>query len=262
MGRELKRVALNFSWELNKVWSGYINPHAFHKCLSCDGDGWSKEYLELQNKWYGYDEVEWKQNPYNPNGRYNSLAWINNLDQDDVKALIKANRLWDFTRVPRNEEQQQIVNQRRLEGHNSWLPFDNGYIPTAKEVNEWNLKSIGHDSINCLVVIKAKLKKQGKSHLCPDCKGTGENWKSDKAKRLYNNWKNYEPPAGEGFQLWETTSEGSPKTPVFETLEALCEYCEKENVSVFGRSTATKQEWLQILDSGFVHHQEGNMIFV
>ena len=32
------------------------------------------------------------------------------------------------------------------------------------------------------------------------------------------------PPKGEGFQLWETTTEGSPVSPVFETLDELCEW--------------------------------------
>lgn len=39
-----------------------------------------------------------------------------------------------------------------------------------------------------------------------------------------------EPPVGEGYQLWETTSEGSPISPVFTTLEELCDwYMENEN---------------------------------
>jgi len=51
----------------------------------------------------------------------------------------------------------------------------------------------------------------------------------------------YEPPVGEGYQLWETTSEGSPCTPVFTTLDELCEYAEK-NVSTFADIMATKEE--------------------
>lgn len=31
----------------------------------------------------------------------------------------------------------------------------------------------------------------------------------------------YEPPVGDGYQLWETISVGSPVSPVFETLEQL-----------------------------------------
>lgn len=34
----------------------------------------------------------------------------------------------------------------------------------------------------------------------------------------------YEPPVGEGWQVWETVSEGSPTTPVFATREELIEH--------------------------------------
>ncbi len=34
----------------------------------------------------------------------------------------------------------------------------------------------------------------------------------------------YDPPAGDGYQLWETVSEGSPVTPVFEKPEELIDF--------------------------------------
>ncbi len=62
-----------------------------------------------------------------------------------------------------------------------------------------------------------------------------------------------EPPKGDGYQLWETTSEGSPTSPVFATLEALCEWCET-NTTTFGSFKASKEEWLQMLSpEGHVH---------
>lgn len=262
MGRELKRVPLNFQWEINELWSGYINPHKRHKCKECEGVGWSKEYNELKDKWYSGDNPQYKPNPFREGFRYNSTAWNNNLEQEDVDALIKAGRLMDFTRVPINDEQKEIVKQKIADGGNSWLPYDNGYKPTPKEVNEWNLKGMGHDSINCSVVIKARLAKEGKSHLCPNCNGTGDNWQHEKAKELYENWQDYDPPTGEGFQLWTTTSEGSPMTPVFKSLDDLCEYCEKEKVSVFGSNTATKEEWMDMLKKDFVCYKQGNMVFI
>jgi hypothetical protein len=42
MGRELKRVALDFDAPLNKVWAGYINPH-YRSCGACR-DGYSPTY--------------------------------------------------------------------------------------------------------------------------------------------------------------------------------------------------------------------------
>lgn len=262
MVRVLKRVPLDFSWPIKKLWSGYINPHQIHECDECEGLGWSKEYNELSDKWYSNDNYKWKPNPFREGARYNSIAWNNNLEQEDVDALIEADRLFDFTRVPINEEQKEIVRKKVADGENSWLPFNNGYRPTAQEVNEWNLKSFGHDSINRSIVIKARLAKEGKSHLCSKCDGTGENWQHPKAKENYENWVDYEPPTGDGYQLWTTTTEGSPMTPVFDSLEKLCEYCENENVSLFGYETATKEKWFEMLSEDMVYYQDGNKIFV
>lgn len=263
MGRELKRVPLDFNWKIGKIWKGFINPHRIHECNLCDGTGHSKEYDELEKKWYSFENAIYQPNPFKQNGRYNIMAWSNNLDDDDVKALIEGNRLWDFTRVPINEEQKQIVKEKIENGGNSWLPFNNGYVPSAKEVNEWNLKSmVGHDSINCWIVIKAKLKRLGLSEDCPHCEGTGTDWQSKEAKDLHENWKDYEPPTGNGFQLWSTTTEGHPMTPVFSSLEDLCKHLESAKVSVFGSNTASYERWLEMLSEDFVRHETEIGVFI
>jgi len=70
-----------------------------------------------------------------------------------------------------------------------------------------------------------------------------------------------EPPTGEGYQLWETTSEGSPQSPVFMTLDELCAWCE-ENATTFADNGATAEEWKKMLSDGLVYHQEGNVMFL
>lgn len=64
-----------------------------------------------------------------------------------------------------------------------------------------------------------------------------------------------EPPAGDGYQLWETTSEGSPCSPVFATLDELCAYA-ADNCSTFADSKATEEEWRKMLGDGMVTHEE------
>lgn len=65
------------------------------------------------------------------------------------------------------------------------------------------------------------------------------------------------------IQLYETTSEGTPKTPVFaaDDFEKLCEYAAKY-VTTFADYKASKEEWMQMLRNGMVHHKSGNIIFL
>ena len=70
MGRELKRVPLNFDWQINELWCGYVNPHKVHKCKECDGLGYSKEYERLKDEWYDFNSENYKPNPFRNTIRY------------------------------------------------------------------------------------------------------------------------------------------------------------------------------------------------
>lgn len=50
---------------------------------------------------------------------------------------------------------------------------------------------------------------------------------------------------GQGYQLWETTTEGSPVSPVLESLDTLAAWCEK-NATVFAYKKISKSEWLHL----------------
>lgn len=54
------------------------------------------------------------------------------------------------------------------------------------------------------------------------------------------------PPKGDGYQIWELTSEGSPISPVFETLDACCKWA-AENLTVWAKRKATAEEWRKLL---------------
>jgi hypothetical protein len=285
MGREMKRVPMDFDWPLKKTWGGYINPFYSQciKCPDCEGTGSSKEAMALQKKWYGhvpFHPEERGSKPFLPTDEcvmafakcnvshapeyygsgdkvvmaeatrladlFNS-QWHHHLNEDDVAALIKATRLMDFTHTWDNK--------------NGWKPKDPPYVPTAKEVNEWSTRGGGHDSINCWVVVNAECDRLGYPHLCKKCNGHGDLWPSPEIKKQSEEWKMINPPTGDGYQLWETTTEGSPVSPVFTTIESLCEWC-AENATTFGSATATADEWRGMLEADFVCHKQGNAIFI
>lgn len=221
MGREVRRVAANFSWPIHKVWKGYINPYfCFAKeCTACGGSGSNEAIQALGEAWYN--------------------GWDHNLSQEDVDALIAENRLMDFT--------------------HTWLGHGKGYVkkdppyhPTAAEVNEWSYRGFGHDGINRWICIEAKASRMGITDTkCLTCNGEGRIWDSPADAALYEAWERSDPPSGEFWQMWETTSEGSPISPPMPTPEKLAEWLVANNASSFGDQRATYEQWLAMINSGW-----------
>ena len=56
------------------------------------------------------------------------------------------------------------------------------------------------------------------------CDEIDEGTASKAEQAAYEAWTPTDPPTGEGFQLWENVSEGSPASPVFPTRDALVEW--------------------------------------
>lgn len=248
MGRQLRRVPLDFNWPVNQRWKGFINPHYKNAkdCEECGGSGYSPQALILANQWYGKVPFRPEDNggePFTQDhpvvlklsnrhlarspeyygvgdealrrecGRlvrlYNK-CWCYHLDQADVKALVEAGRLMDLTHT--------------WTDGNGWTPKDPPFIPTAKQVNEWAISSMGHDALNQWICVRSKCARLGSPVECLICGGSGTIWSSSEAKELAENWESEDPPFGEGYQLWETFSEGSPISPVFKTPEELADW--------------------------------------
>ena len=235
MGREIKRVALDFDYPINSmIWKGYWNPYRGMECKACDGSGSGPEYKRLSDDWYGFERPKSK--------------WCYSITQDEVQALVDNGRLMDFTRVPRNNDQMEVVKKKVAEGGNSWLPEDNGYVPTAEEVNEWAKKGFGHDSINHWICVDARAKRLGiTDKYCKVCDGEGSLWPDKKYAELAEEFEAVEPPSGDGYQLWSTTTEGTPMSPVFAEPEDLATWLYENKASTFGSSTATYDEWLRFI---------------
>ena len=299
MGRTLKRVPLDFSWPRGEVWIGYVNQHFDNcsDCKACAGSGLSPEAKRISDQWYGkapFDPAAYGATPLTPEhesivafarrqcaqrpdyygaGELAELRealrlfdlfrgqWCHHLIQSDVDALVTAERMWDFTRMPRTDEQRETVKQKIAAGGNCWLPESNGYTPTADEVNAWSIGGFGHDAINAGVCLEARCGRDGVTLACQACSGSGDIWSSPEAKFACDDWKPTEPPTGEGFQLWETTSEGSPGSPVFTTIEELCAWC-ADHATTFGSEKTTAVRWREMLDADFVHHTSGHMVFM
>lgn len=257
MGRTLKRVPLDFHWQTGVIWKGYNNPYQPTPCKVCDNSGYSQEGLILNNLWYRHllDDaqslfielmMERANAGITPSAGFKNfcqfvhyflgerICWQSHLRQGDVDALWAEKRLHDFTDKP-----------------------------TVEAVNQWSKTGFGHDCINQWVCIDARLKAWGLEKNCLWCNGNGNYFCDEQTFRpLYENWEAVEPPVGDGYQLWETTSDGSPVSPVCKTLNELCEWLEKNGASVHGHTTANKATWKKMLEEDNVHVRSGNLVFL
>ena len=251
MGRILKRVPLDFKWALNQKWKGYLNPYCSYRCEACDGGGYNEGTKKIHDEWYNFENAVYKQNPYRPNARYNATAHNNNITESEVEALVRAGRLSDLmdSKYHFNNEKNVWEKLDRSVPHKDrkWVECEQPTFPTPEEVNRWNMTGMGHDSINASICVRTRAKELGVYGMCECCDGEGEIWFGDEIKELSEHWERVDPPVGEGYQMWENTSEGSPQSPVFETLDELCEWC-SENASIFGTNQfVSKEEWMRCL---------------
>lgn len=196
MGREIKRVPLDFEWPIGKVWQGYLSPERYHfpKCLDCNGSGYSPEAAAINETFYPHQIG-------GPNA--DRLAWGDKIGQAEVDHLVAEGRL-------------SLVVKRL------------GRTPTAAEVNAMNGRGRsvfldGHDAINRWILVKFRCDQLGIVELCPACQGHGDVATDEQRAEAYA-WEREEPPTSDGWQLWETASEGSPISPVLATPEALAEW--------------------------------------
>ncbi|MFG2046181.1 hypothetical protein ACGFIW_01955 [Micromonospora sp. NPDC048935] len=248
MGREIKRVPLDFDAPIGEVWTGYVMPDDLRgeQCGTCDGGGYSQAAKHLHKMWYGNAPFRPEDNgstpltPETPAVRafaernvtrspdyygqgehvirrearrladYWNSAWSHHVNEADVAALVEAGRLYDLTHTWTRE--------------NGWQPIDPPVMPTPEQVNQWNIASMGHDAINASVVVRARCERDGVDVLCSACGGEGIRWRNDQHKAAHEAWERTEPPSGDGWQLWETVSEGSPKSPVFATADELASW--------------------------------------
>lgn len=100
-------------------------------------------------------------------------------------------------------------------------------------------------------------KSTDKVNFCTECKNFArlkEIPLDESGCLAYDNWfqkqmQFFEPPEGPGYQLWEDITEGSPVSPIFESMDGLVKWCE-ENEPIFANVKVTAEEWKRYLKSG------------
>lgn len=326
MGREVKRVALDFNWPQDKVWKGFINPFGeySYNCETCDGSGYSHFAKKLQEAWK--DDFYPENNGLKRHGRNNPVIrkfaerQVDNNPEYHIEGKIKyygsntltqykepttrdraiekeAQRLCDvcFNRwmYHLSDEEIEFINNddRSLTRHKFvllsgqdleefvrtrayylWLeagcpegdgiefytkadqefkharegrllPFPNGRRFTKEEIFEIVVFNSFSD-ISEYSIVKYHCEKAGESLVCSECNGHGSIWEPGMEEK-YNSWEQIEPPEGEGYQIWETVSEGSPISPVFADPRDLAKWMVENDTSI--TSDTTYDGWLNFI---------------
>lgn len=227
MGRELKRVALDFDWPRDKVWEGFINPH-YKKCSVCEnGQTPARDQLDRLASlitWLGYCAM--------PGGH----SW---------------HPMFESTHIPRPIDPKllEVINGLVVAGSkvvdekhaaNKDETTDDTVAPQPREPRGLNGLGSGDDySIILLLLRSAGLSLDW--GICPECHGDDIDPAS---KAAYDAWEQTEPPAGDGYQVWETVSEGSPISPVFATSEELVTWLTGEGYSRRAAEAFVEQGWV------------------
>lgn len=122
------------------------------ECSECGGNGYHPDAQRVVNTFYPHQ--------CHSIGVPASEAWNDKVTQDEVQALVDANRLHDLTHHWTPGE--------------GWKRNDPANVPTAEEVNAWQRgRSLGHDCINRMILIEARLARLGLPKNCPTCGGNG-----------------------------------------------------------------------------------------
>lgn len=197
MGRELKRVPMDFDWPLDKVWSGYINDR-YKRCPDCDGTGSTTAGHRLS------DLV--------------SLLMLSGSDATQVGKVCHPY----FNEMALYNSAGKVCGPDMLELTTALA----GRAPSF----------MGHDCCDRWSAVKKIVAAAGLPDtwgVCAACKGEGGD---------DGGWVAMEPPSGDGYQVWENVSEGSPISPVCSTPAGLATW-----MSIHHPRDGNYEQWLAFI---------------
>lgn len=214
MGREARRVPLDFDWPIGEVWEGYLMPDNLSppECDDCDGTGTTSAH-----QWVA------------------ACASMILLLTDDLRA------------------QEQGRPMHSYFDEFSSVAYGTRPTPDIAELTEGlagrsGLRGMGHDALDRWAATDKIIEAAGLDPKawgkCQACAGHGDIEAYPGQRAEAEAWEPTDPPTGEGWQMWQTTSEGSPQTPVFATAEELADYCAETKASWFGSTPASREDWL------------------
>jgi hypothetical protein len=206
MSREVRRVPLDFAWPIDQVWDGYQMPTSLQadRCPDCS------------------------------RGMTAAREWLDTLcTRIDMLAS-------DITNQRRGRPMHPWLAQMPYPAHSAFVYDDEGRTVGQPQILRPSadildlVAGLSDESPECLTnpmrgsnykltwkVIEAAGLDNTTWGICPTCAGYASVEKYPGQRAEAETWEKSDPPTGEGWQLWETVSEGSPQSPVFATADGL-----------------------------------------
>jgi hypothetical protein len=206
MSREVRRVPLDFDWPMNKVWEGYTTSDRLleDRCPDCRrGMTWAREWIStLANR------IDMLASDIGDQERGRPMhPWLAN---DEYPAHTD----FAYDAQGRTVETPKVMRPTKdiLELVSGLTGQSPERLTSALRGNDYGIES---------KIIEAAGLDSRKWGVCPTCDGHGSVEKYPGQRAESEAWEPSEPPKGDGWQLWETVSEGSPVSPVFTTADEL-----------------------------------------
>lgn len=221
MGREVKRVPMDLDYEIDKVWPGFLMPAELQlpRCPDCAGSGYTAASHYVQ-----------------------ALCRLLVMLGDDLAAQERGRPLHPYlAELPVYADRQRPSADIK--------DLIRGLDPTADPDLLFGYSGSIAYHVKDKLVTAAGLDPETWG-ICARCSGNGEVGTPEQ-KAAYEAWEETPVPEGEGWQLWSTTTEGHPVTPVFATGEELAVYMSTHPVG-FANSTIpldVARSWVH--DSGW-----------
>jgi hypothetical protein len=207
MSNEVRRVPLDFNWPMNKVWEGYVRPDELNgvPCEECNGSGQTH---------FGW----WLQ----------SVSYVMGMLAEDVREQERGKPMHPWLRDfphPHGHWEYPVAGDpqsgpgRFVIDRPSKDAVD--FFAALMKVDREQITGTLFGRSPQYAVMTALLELTGTDVSCKACEGQGSTEKYPGQRAQADAWKRSDPPQGEGWQLWETVSDGSPVSPVFPTADAL-----------------------------------------
>lgn len=232
MGREIHRVPLDFDWPLDKPWEGFINPH-YRPCPKaqtneCHG-GYSSagKWLDAIVRFLALIGSQAVEEPNADRMRARGMIfphpYLENFQQAP-RTTIPSDALLKIQEEPDQHKRFRMLSDYYQQNPPQLLPFTEElagfFTGLAGGVRPHPVNNGGWE-IQKTLMRAAGIDPEGKWGQCTTCDGHGID---PEVYEAYDTWERESVPRGEGWQLWETVSEGAPITPVFPTAEGLIDY--------------------------------------